>query len=367
MLAAVSCKDPFEAPVSGDQVNFLVVDGTINVSDSSATVKISRAIKLSTKDQVGFESNAVVTIEEENGLVLSLPSVDKGVYQIKRNPFKLQKKYRLKILTTAGQKYSSPFIELLQTPPIDSVTWRPSKDGVSISVSSTGKANSSNYYKWNFVETWKYHAAFFSALKIVNEVISSRFPEEQVYFCWRNALSSQILIKSADAFNKNSISQFQLTILPPGSEKLDIKYSILVQQTSLTEEAYHFWDQLQKTTQNLGGLFDPLPSQVKGNIVNENNTGETVLGYFSGSSVETKRIFIANINLPEYLQAKKFVPVLECNLVNIPFSQISGRGKSLVIVGSYGQPFTVGYTFAYLECVDCRQQGGTTTEPSFWK
>ena len=139
-----------------------------------------------------------------------------------------------------------------------------------------------------------------------------------------------------------------------------------MQQTSLTEDAYRFWDQLQKTTQNLGGLFDPLPSQVKGNIVNENNSEEIVLGYFSGGTVETKRIFISSLNLPEYLQLQS-IPTFECNLTNIPFNRIPERAKSLVIVQSYGTPLTVGYSFGYPECVDCRIQGGTTTAPTFWK
>ena len=337
----------------------------MNVTDGSASVKLSRATKLSTSSIFPFESNAIVGIEEENGQTYLLTQAGKGLYQMKGAAFNLQKKYRLKVQSVDGNKYSSSFIEILQTPPIDSISWKPSIDGVNINVSSTGTASASRYYKWNYIETWKYHSEFYSTLKIIDEVVYSRFPEEQIYFCWRTTNSSQILINSTDSFNKNSISKFPLIFLPVGSEKLTIKYSVLVQQTSLTEASYNFFDQLQKTTQNLGGLFDPLPSKVTGNIINENNPEEKVLGYFYGSSMETKRIFISNGSLPQSLQ--KTPSKLECSLVNVLFENYSKRAKSLIIVSSYGAPFTVGYSFSYAECIDCRVQGGTTTEPLFWK
>ncbi|MEJ7664694.1 MAG: DUF4249 family protein [Hymenobacter sp.] len=52
----------------------------------------------------------------------------------------------------------------------------------------------------------------------------------------------------------------------PPSSKLYYLYSILVRQYALTPEEFAYWDKLRKNTENLGTLFDPLPSQLSGNV-----------------------------------------------------------------------------------------------------
>ncbi|MGC4023430.1 MAG: DUF4249 family protein [Cyclobacteriaceae bacterium] len=114
---------------------------------------------------------------------------------------------------------------------------------------------------------------------------------------------------------------------------------MLVKQQALSEEAYNFWFQLQTTTQNLGGLFDPLPSQVNSNVQCESDPSKTVLGFFSGSSVSSKRIFIGYDKLPEYLKVSSSVGT--CALDSIPVDQVhkldSYYKNSVIWVTGYGQ------------------------------
>jgi hypothetical protein len=70
------------------------------------------------------------------------------------------------------------------------------------------------------------------------------------------------------------------------------KYSISVNQYSLNEDEYVYWEKIQNITDQAGGLYDIIPASVPSNIFCVENPGEDVLGYFSVSAKSSKRIFI---------------------------------------------------------------------------
>jgi len=74
-------------------------------------------------------------------------------------------------------------------------------------------------------------------------------------------------------------------------QKLHHKYSLLVRQYSLGEEAFYYWDELKKNTQEQGSLFDRQPALLESNIHNVNDESEYVLGFFSLAGMVEKRAF----------------------------------------------------------------------------
>src|SRR6218665_3564821 len=132
LLGVAGCVDPYSPVVADENIDFLVVDGFLNSTDQSASVKLSKAIPLSSNLSYKSEKKAIVTIEEENGAIFNLTEKDTGVYQANGMNINIAKKYKLHIRTTAGKEYMSDFIEIKQSPPIDSITWKPIPDGVTI-------------------------------------------------------------------------------------------------------------------------------------------------------------------------------------------------------------------------------------------
>src|SRR5690606_3313027 len=63
-------------------------------------------------------------------------------------------------------------------------------------------------------------------------------------------------------------------------------------QNALTREAYDYWNELSKTTEATGSIFDPFPSRVTGNIRSASNPDVPAFGYFSAGKASKKRIFI---------------------------------------------------------------------------
>jgi len=131
---------------------------------------------------------------------------------------------------------------------------------------------------------------------------SSRFvpfpPGPKSCYVKENIDFDQVFIFSnEDADGKFSLRQ-QLV-----EERIDdrfgFKYSFYVEQYAITENAYRFWQAVQREFQRSGDLFEPPPALIQGNFFNKNDPTEIVLGYFSASSVSNNRIFISSGELRE--------------------------------------------------------------------
>ncbi|HLZ15951.1 MAG TPA: DUF4249 domain-containing protein [Cyclobacteriaceae bacterium] len=364
VILVTGCLDPYAAPNVNGSGNYLVISGFLNASDSSCSITLSRSLPLSSTDVPTPVSDATVAIEDSNGNSFSILQQTTGVYTNLNLPLSSQLKYRLHIVTGNGKSYRSDYVSIALCPPIDTVGWTLGRVNnmptLNIYVSTHGSGGGSPYYLWNFEETWEYKAAFRSQLKVVNGQVVTN--DDNNYYCWRTLPSTDILIASAKQLSQNVVNQFQLTSIPANSVKLLDGYSILVTQQSLTEGAFEYWQQLKATTENLGTIFGPLPSQLSGNIHSETNVTEPVFGYFSATSVSQKRIFIkpGDFASPGYVVTGNE----DCITTMVPADQINDIGAD-VIVSSYGVG-PIGYLVTSVACTDCRLNGGVNVKPSFW-
>lgn len=364
LLVTTGCLERYDPPVSNDKVSFLVVDGFINISSQTASVKLTTAIGLSETESIPYVAQANVSVEDENGNAIPLSEKGKGNYEITSAAFTINKKYRLHIQLSDGRKYQSDYVQPLAAPPIDNITWKGNNTGTTIYVNTHDDTNATRYYKWKYTETWSYTSLYYSYYKVEGGQAIYRTPEENIYYCWGNEPSTAVLVNSTTQLDKDVVRDFPLTIVPKGSRKLSKIYSILVEQSAIDENAYEYWTKLQKTTESLGGLFDPLPSQVIGNIHRDNNASETVLGYFSASSVQQKRIFINFYDLPGNLLVFNYG--VNCLKDGLKADKVNELPPNQLIIESYGLQVIEGYVTATAACVDCRTFGGTTTKPDFW-
>lgn len=366
IILFTGCVEPYPPPVSDEEAGFLVVDAFLNSTTSSIEVTLSRAIPLSSTEQPLKEIFADVVLEDSDGNEFPLTEQVLGTYVRTGLTVDLSKTYRLHIRTSLNERYESDFIEIKESPIIDDVTWKAADNGVKILVDTHDDNNNTTYYQWSFEETYEQHAAFYSAYKYENGGAVFRPSTENIYACWKMEPSQNILIGTSQRLSQDIINDFPVTLVAKGSEKLYVRYSILVKQRALTKEAYEYFDMLKRTTEDLGGLFDPQPGQVTGNFRNSTDPKETVLGYFTGGSENEKRIFIKYSELPDHLQ---FTPGVgfcvqdSLALEDLPNFQ---AGAYLLVTGIYEGTLLVGYTFTETSCADCRRKGGITLKPSFW-
>jgi hypothetical protein len=359
------CLEPYAPPAITSAQSYLVVDGSINASDNSATITLTRSQRLDTTGAPEAVSNADVFIEDTDGSTIVLASQSAGVYSATNLALNEDKTYRLHIGLN-DQTYYSDYVPINQSPPIDSVGWFLEKKGADLSasvyVNTHGTESQSRYYRWTFQETWIYTAAYFTEVKFVKGQV---YPAvDSTYFCWRTNNSTSIYVGSATQLGQNVINHFPLTTNSFNSLTLRVGYSILVNQFSLTKDAFDYYQQLKSNTENLGTIFGPQPSRFTGNIHSATNAAEPVFGYFFASSVSNKRIFITPYQLPT-----QTLPAItgyeDCQLFSIGIADVPNYKGGLVFVRSYGF-IPEGYYLAAPYCVDCRMQGGTNLKPDYW-
>jgi hypothetical protein len=365
----IGCKEPYPPPVTDNEATYLVVDGLANITSGIAQVKLSRAVALSSTQKSTPELFASLSMEDDDGRIFPLNEVGNGLYT-QSNLFIDQKKlYRLNIKTENNHEYTSDFVAIKETPIIDSLNWAISakEDGVEILVNTHDDKKIARFYQWDFEETYEYEAAFLSNLRIENGAVVLIPNNETTFKCWKTIPSQKILIASSSRLTEDVISNFPITLIPKGSQKTYMKYSILVKQRVLSEQAYNYWLNLQKTTESLGGLFDAQPGQVKSNIRSKTNSNEPILGYFDIGSVKEKRLFINNNELPEDLRNYQLDG--SCNKSEILVADLpkfDSKFNALVGVHQMGT-IIIGYFYSTVSCTDCRLQEGVSTPPPFWQ
>jgi hypothetical protein len=361
-FTAMSCKKPYTPTAVTSGADLLVVEGIINAGADSTFIRLSHTVKLSEKTSAKPETGANVTVEGE-GVTYRLSEMSNGTYVSAGLNLNSAKQYHLKIHTANGQDYVSDDVEVKITPPIDSLNYKAETDGLHIYSATHDPSNNTRYYRWDYQENWRFNSLFLSEFKVLGDTIVERlFPQDDISQCYSSARASTIVINTSARSSEDIITQNPITQIVPTSEKISIRYSILLRQYALTKNGYAFWENIKKNTEKLGSIFDALPSEIAGNIHNTANPQIPVIGYISISTVTTKRLYVNNSELPATPEWRTQYPYPGC-AIRIPEgneiqeSVIDGNGLSVPIKAK---------TYTARACADCTIRG-TLNKPAFWR
>ena len=362
LLATAGCKEKFDPPVVKANHNFLVVDGFLNSGGDSSFITLTRTRNLGDTISSIPELNAAIQLESSGTSIDIAQNMGGGRFVFPSLNLSTANPYRLRIVTFDGKQYMSDEMTVKTTPPIDSVNYTYNDKGVTIYVNTHDPSNNTRYYRWDYDETWEYHAPYYSEIIYTgagNPPYVYRTTDELIFACYRTRNSHKIFLGSSAGLQNDVIFQSPLQFIARRTEEISVRYSINVRQYALTKEAAAYWANLKKTTEQLGSIFDAQPSQLKGNLRNVADTSEPVLGFMSISTVQSKRIFIQRGEVGEWTYGD-FCPSWEItpDSFDIYFNRyhyeaITTKGRSNLQGAPAG-------------CVDCRTSGGTLTKPDFW-
>ncbi len=217
VISGSACKEIYNPPQGQTAYNYLVVDGFLDRTQPT-TITLSRTRSLADTTPSVPELNARVTVEGDGSNIFPLTETGKGNYSIAALPMNPSEKYRLNIITANGENFISDYVEVKQTPPIDSISFTKQDDGAHIYANTHDPLNNSTYYKWEFSETWEYHSFFVSELEYsaaVQDVVA-RPIEHQIWRCWRTTNSTSIFIGSTANLSQDVIFEYPLVTIPTG-------------------------------------------------------------------------------------------------------------------------------------------------------
>ena len=374
LLLLGSCVEPYSPPEVSQAKTYLVVDGFLNVANQPSRIKLSRTQRVDQAFAPHPELKAKLRVEGKQGASFDFLEEGDGTYSLGQQSFNANEEYRLKITLADGSPYLSDYVPVKITPPIQALKWKvdPTRNGVNITLSTADPSNKTWFYRWQYEETWQYHSTHYSVMEVENQEIVRRKENNSIYTCYKTQKQPQILLSSSIKQSQDLIKDFPLTFVSGSTNKLTIRYSILVTEFALTQEEFEYWTKLQKTTENTGGLFDAPPSRITGNIQCVNRPDELVFGYFSATRPEQKRIFI---DIGDFKHHSDWVPNYRypiCELDSLSYADALHYSKSgYIIIGCSGQTFchpnqTKGFLVGPPSCADCRDQGGVVEIPSFW-
>ncbi len=375
-LAALlmQCVEPFEIEIPGGS-DFIVVDGLITDQPGPYVVNISVSSPLGFNDAVPV-NDASVSVEEEGGITETFTLESPGQYVSSSLQGVAGRRYRLLISTRDGSRYQSDWVTLKPSPPIDSVYWEFDQrrsmegqvEGVQFFVDTHDPENNTKFYRYRWTETWTYFAPFATTLDYLGDLKTAIRDYNRT--CWIDEASRVINLASSQGNVKDVISNQSLNFVSTETNRLNIRYSILVEQLVMNEDEYNYWKGLKETNAETGELFDKQPQSLISNVVNIDNPDETVLGYFSVSGVSTQRVFIQRGDLPEGTTVKSLYA--KCELIELEFSDPFSLAEREVLRNiKWGVWMFVNFSGpAFLvttpECADCTIRGGYTTRPDFW-
>lgn len=390
--ALCTCVDPYNPKISSHE-SFLVVEGLITDENASYEVKLSRTMQ-SAESIPEKVSDASIFITDENGDKTILNNAGNGLYKTDSTVFNgaTGKTYTLHISTSNGSEYTSEPCLMLPVPDIDSVYYEKDEElisnqsetrkGIKIYLDSKEGDENNQYFRWEFVETWKFRVPFPKKYNYIDS--ATIIPVDVVNeFCWKQQKSSEILVKSFSPGQAHIIKKEPLCFIASDkSDRLSIQYSILVKQYSISKKVSDFWDNLKQVNEGGGNIFDPQPFPVISNISNVNDPADRVLGYFQVSGMKQKRIFIpfseiVGLDLPFFQPDCKRIAVSPADYPPPPmrppmtwdqiYNMFVFSPKYAFIEPMYesGSQVLTKLVFTSPFCADCALTG-TVKKPDFW-
>ena len=366
-IVANACIEPYEADINGD-VELISIEGSIIKGNPAQHVSISTTTSLLEKEFKPIRGCEVKVVDDlNNEFLFEENTIGKYESVIADNNLVYNRQYKLMITTPKGDKYESLFETLNISNKIDTLYYDIEKkietysgeelEGLQFYIDIKAPDSISRYFRWNLTETYEYTTTGYISMivRIGPDTIETYVPADrwEVYRCWMSNEVQGIYLSNTTNITVNEKKKIPLNYVSTMGDRLKIKYSLLVNQYSLSEGAYKYWQQNKIAIEDSDGLYTTQPGQAFTNLHSVNNTEEKVLGYFWASSMTESRIIIPRINslvvTEEICYIAEYDPRLHKSLPR--YFRIEESG--LLVTG-------------HPNCFDCTLRGGTITKPDFF-
>ena len=370
LLILAGCIKAYEPKLNSDSVQKYVVQGGVSSIEGYQEVNVSLTSSVDHPEIIGV-SNCQVTIIDSQNNEFSLSEFEKGVYKVwmGKESLIIGLSYKVRVITPDGETLESNFDQMPDGPDVDHVYYEieeiPTNDldishlGIRLLVNLRANNNESRYYRWKLTETWEYHSEYPIEYYYDGQVQQEIPPDFSQMVCWTTLPIKEIFTLSTVNLSENSFDGFPLNFVENNTTRLAVLYSLWIEQISLSQDAFTYWDQLRQNSTQDGGLYSSQPIAIKGNMKNLSHDDKDVLGYFQASTVSTKRLFI----YPVDDLFMDFINMCDTVLLEHGLIEISPRDYPAYLMTIDGH---MSLYQMNVECVQCTSRGGTTEKPNFW-
>ena len=352
----------------------IVVEGSVTNEFKQHQIKLSQVFAI---DTTGANPLTGAIVKVNGNTEYLFRETEPGNY-ISVDSFAAQPgiNYQLNIMANGEEYESEPLqlpgtscIGLLETKRLD---YR-GENGVAITLNNQASNGTTNFYKYEFVETFKFNSNYFKVNDIlIEDGEAYKIPKvKEEYTCYRTEESQEIILASTNSLSEDSVNDLLITFINSNDPRLSLRYSILVRQFVINSAAYNYYETLKEISGS-DNLFSQIqPGFLEGNIYNVNNRNEKVIGFFNISSVSTKRIYFNYEDFYDRGSTRpRFVSLDNCEITFPTLNALIELVKN-DRVRWFGSPIVPNlpggsYFVVPRRCVDCTVFG-SNVKPDFWE
>ncbi len=259
-----------------------------------------------------YEDKDSVFITSKEGEICPFRYFSKGYYH-PESGFKgiIGHTYTLNIVTPDGLAYQSEPVTMKAAIPIDTVYALYSKEytiihgeenkilspGYNLFVKYRDPVKDENFYRWTYQLQYKVNTSPDKYLDSTNGYPWIPAPKKCCSVCWVSDFGQSYTVANDRLNNGNEIADQNVMFLPY-LKYLNIRCKVIIYQHSVSEEEYQFYNTMKMQIENNGGILDPPPSEIKGNIHNVENKDEKVIGFFDASGLSDFDIYLDGKDFP---------------------------------------------------------------------
>lgn len=375
MLAA-SCVYKFE-PEGIVSQRRIVIEGDILIGGMTE-VQVRSTMPIIYDETFDMSSPlGMAWIEDDNGSTYEdrhVPMEGKSIFTFDTRDASVEHRYRLHFKDYGtGNEYISRWQQVVKAPTVTGMSFDYDLENVNIRMDVEG--NESNYYRWDFIEDWEYHAEY-APTYIFDEVTGrtryydNGLPDYSNYWCWNRSISKEFGLASTERQSQNKLEK-QIIIT---DDRRNLKYQTLyrmdVTVRSLDKDAYDYLHNMKEISDITGSLFAPSPDDMRGNIICQQDSTEFVIGYISAVQIEKHRLYIDTGENVFYKPPKPTIlyePVLN---EFFTITDFYNNGNRPVMDVNIEDPETntsktiVGWGPS--SCIYCQSFGGSKKRPDDW-
>lgn len=327
MCVFYSCIDEIELNID-TEVRSIVIDGLVTDRQNDFDLKISQSSVIGVGNDNILDPVLGATAQLQDNMGNSFPYVEleDGVYRLRDFEASRGIMYNIDITLPDGRHYQSRPAALRSSSSIDTITYAVEEE--------TYRNNAGEIITEQVFQ-----------VKIATDVADS---PQAPFLRWRIEGEYQLQESYPGALNprrcyiKNNLDLNDLRVFDTsnleGTNLFDQiiaettfdfrfgeQYCLHISQYSLSEDEFEYWSNTKEIIDIEGGLFDPPPGTIRGNMFNVDDPSDVVVGYFSVSSEYFVRQFVNSNEIGVFVRPK-------CTgfRFNIPF----GCDDCLMITGS---------------------------------
>ncbi|MCF8367763.1 MAG: DUF4249 domain-containing protein [Bacteroidales bacterium] len=371
-LALYSCVDEYLPKISKYE-NLLVVDGLLTNGSGPFTIHLSFSTSVDKPEYKPY-TNCLVYILDNMGNEAELNEIEDGKYETVVGEIEgvVGRSYKIKIVSPNGKTYASGFEELLT--PLEIDTLYPNLEYQTVSgytfdlpgyqfyLSTEVACEINTYVLWQLEKTYQYNADYTIKYIYDDRLLLPFSPSDSLFTCWKTSKIDEILLFNTSTLSVPVIEEFPILFVSTATRELMTRYSLLVNQLTLTKETFDFWNNVREQNSGETSLFTQQLYHIRGNVENLSDPAESVLGYFTVAGKASQRIFV---DKPQ-TNIEFYYPVCVVGDGEIDAYKYIRWTDPITWPLYVVRDETARLALPQAICTDCRERGGDIFKPEFW-